>query len=72
MYTTSHSWSSYLTNVNGRMGSTHKTKGAWSGTQIGSRPIKALVLGLEKGAQASLLGSTPRHSRLQYTSLRLV
>jgi len=54
------------------MGSTHKTKGAWSGTQIGSRPIKALVLGLEKGAQASLLGSTPRHSRLQYTSLRLV
>jgi hypothetical protein len=47
-------------------------KGAWSGIQIGSRPIKAMVLGLEKGAQASLLGSIPRHSRLDDTSLRLV
>jgi hypothetical protein len=54
------------------MGSTQTTKGTWSHTQIGSRSIKALVLGLEKGTQASLLGSTPLHSRLEYTSLRLV
>jgi len=39
-------------------------KGVWSGTQIGSRPIKALVVGLEKEAQASLLDSTLHHSRL--------
>jgi len=72
MYTTSHSWSSYLKNVNGRVDSTQTTKWAWSDTQIGSRPIKALVLGFENGGAALLLGSTPCHSKLEYTSLRLV
>jgi hypothetical protein len=76
MYTTSHSWSCSLTNVNSRMGSTRTTKGAWSGTLMGPWPIKALVLecrdGAWEGAIASVLGSTPQHSRLKYTPLRLV
>jgi hypothetical protein len=72
MYTTSHSWSSYLKNVNGRVDSTQTTKWTWSDTQIGSRPIKSLVLGFEKGGAVSLLGSIPHHSRLEYTSLKLV
>jgi hypothetical protein len=52
------------------MGLTQTTKGAWSGTWMGPRPIKALVLGYIDGAQewgtASVLGSTPQHSRLKY------
>jgi hypothetical protein len=38
--TTSHSQSSSLTSVNGRMGSTQTTKGAWSGTQTGHHFMK--------------------------------
>jgi hypothetical protein len=45
----------FLTSVNGRTSSTQITKKDWSGTQIGSKLIKALVLDvwmeLEKGAQ---------------------
>jgi hypothetical protein len=51
-------------------------KGAWSGTQTGSRPIKALVLvcidGAREGGTASVLGSIPRYSGLKYMPLRLV
>jgi hypothetical protein len=50
MHTTSHSQSSSLTCVNSRMGSTQTTNGAWSGTQTGPRPIKALVLVCIDGA----------------------
>jgi hypothetical protein len=63
-----HSQSSSLTSVNGRMGSTQTTKEAWSGTQMGPRLIKALVLvcidGAQEGGTASVLGSIPWYSRL--------
>jgi hypothetical protein len=42
--------SSSLTSVNGRTDSTQTTKGAWSITQTGPRPLKALVLGCIDGA----------------------
>jgi len=76
MDTTSHSWSYSLTSVNNRTGSTQTTKGAWSGTQMGPKLIKTLVLGCTDGAwegdTASVLGSTPWYSRLKYTPLRFV
>ena len=72
----SHSWSRSLTSVNGRKGSTQTTKRDWSGIWTGTRSIKVLVLGCTDGAQeagtASVLGSTPWYSRLQYIPLRLV
>jgi hypothetical protein len=45
MHITCQSQSSSLTSVNGRMGSPQTKKGTWSGTWMGPRPIKALVLG---------------------------
>jgi len=63
MHTTSHSRSSSLQSANGRMGSTETTNRAWSGTRMGPRPIKALVLrgidGAQEGGTASVVGSTP-------------
>ena len=45
------------------MGSTETTNRAWSGTRMGPRPIKALVLrgidGAQEGGTASVVGSTP-------------
>ena len=56
--TTSHSWSGSLTDVSGRTDSNWILKLAWSGTQLGLRPIKALVLGHTDGArEASVFGS---------------
>jgi len=40
MHTASHSWSSFLTSVNGRRGSNQVINGAWS------TPIKALWVGV--------------------------
>jgi hypothetical protein len=40
----------FANNVNGRMGSIQTKKGVWSGTQMGQRLIKALVLGCTDGA----------------------
>jgi len=58
------------------MGSTQTTKWAWSGAQIGTRPIKALALGCIDGAEedgtTSFLGSTPPNSRLKCALLRLI
>jgi hypothetical protein len=59
-----------------QMGCTQTTKGVWSGTQKGPRPITALVLvfidGAQEGGTASVLGSTPWYSRLKYMPLRHV
>ena len=49
MYTTRHSQPSTLTNVNGRTSSIQTKNGVWSGTPVGPRPIKALVLGCADG-----------------------
>jgi len=46
MYNTSYTWSSSLTNVNGRTGSTQTSKGALSGTQMGPGPYKGSVTGV--------------------------
>jgi hypothetical protein len=45
------------------MGSNPKFKGAWSGTQTGPRPMKALMLGCTDGAQEWGIASTldPHH-----------
>ena len=71
MHSTSHSQSRFLKSVNGRTGSTQTRKGTWStSTQAGPRPIKVLLLECIDGSPdvgtASLLGSTPRYSRLKY------
>jgi len=51
-------------------------KGNLSGTQIGPRPIEGTGFGvygwgLRRGT-ASVLGCTPRHSRMKYVPLRVV
>jgi hypothetical protein len=50
--------------------------GARSGTWMGPKPIKALVLAwidwAQEGSIASALSSTPQYARLKYTLLRLV
>jgi len=46
MYNTSHKWSTSLTNVKGRTGSTQTSKGALSGKQMGPRPYKGTVTGV--------------------------
>jgi len=53
------------------MGSTQTIKGAWTGTQTGQRPIKALVLVCIDGAHegSTVLGSTPQYW-LKYMPLR--
>ena len=55
---TSHSQSTSLANVNGKMGSTQTVKEAWSGIHTGPIPIKSLVLGcingLKKGAKLQI------------------
>jgi hypothetical protein len=42
--TTNNLWSSSLTSVSGRMGSNQILYAAWSVTQTGPTPLKALVL----------------------------
>ena len=76
MHIRSHSQSSSLKSANDRMGSTETTHRARSGTRMGTRPIKALVLrgidGAQEGGTASVVSSTPRYSRLKCMPLRLV
>lgn len=70
MCSTNHSRPGSLISVSGRMVSHQILKGAWSGTWVGPRSIKALVLGLKKGACFHLRLSTTQHSRLKHTPLQ--
>ena len=76
MHTTSHSQSSFLTSVNGRMCSHQILNGTWSGTWTGPRPVRVMALGFIDGAQegsiASALVSKSLYSRLKYMPLRHV
>jgi hypothetical protein len=63
-----------LIKVLSRIGSTQMVKEAWSGTQMGPRPMNALVPGRTDAAQeedlASVLGSTSPCSWQKYMPLR--
>jgi hypothetical protein len=43
-----HSRFSFLASMNGKMGFTQIINEAWSGIQMGPKPMKALVLGFKK------------------------
>ena len=64
MHIISHSTSSFLTGVIGRIGLAQIIKRAWSGIRTGQRQMKSLVLGVRWGQKRGIFFSLGFHTTI--------